>query len=785
MKTELYQTLPSGTIRVLDILPGEPHAPIQVELDTVSIANPGDYEALSYTWGDPEVGAQVIQCNGHDFKATANLFSALRRLRLPDDKRRVWIDAICINQSSIPERNQQVQLMLEIYNGAKQVQIWIGDAEEADDIELLFRVANNRNDYDMEKQLLEQFPRASAADIDTGRPITPLLVYSEDYLALDTIERVARRIGDEDVLALMGQTYFENPRGGQRPPVLCVGMRAIPDSCIREGTTTQPLLMPDFGEDHVRKTADQEWPDFESFLREVMRPPEDELSNTERTRVFKAISRFCDRPYWRRAWIVQEVLVSKSATILCGPHQVDYEAFCVVYGKDRRTNRGVKQFFSDDMQMWDPVANAAVMSSMDWTILPDGSTDPGALFGDGYNTLSQMSYHRIYKRKSELTLARLSKDYSEQNATNPRDRIFSLVGLLRHWSRQPRELEWCETAIDYSKDTRDVFIDAARHIVEGFGQPGVDSGTPRREHILQQFRLKDSPTLNLPSWVPDWSAKGEWPVFDTRGRCDLMDRIPYEARVEGERLFLAGHVVDRIEFLTIKLDNSLKNNGMYAEVGMHKQLVEDLGLGKIYGDDQSRSEAFWRTLIADNPIGTKDWAEFTDSPFGYFDEHKQIREWVAHAQANYSKIRQTWSTRLKYRTNAGPLVAELRHSGLEGLEISGISPDGQGAGSVESIAGILDQDPDPEWEGLLARSELSAHRFLVTREGYFGLCPPNVDEGDYVVLLAGSAAPWFLRRAGEHYTIVGRGFVHGLMWKHDAYHHFEWKDGDIRMIELA
>ncbi|KAL0935459.1 uncharacterized protein CTRU02_210050 [Colletotrichum truncatum] len=285
---ELYQKLLPGTIRLLDILPGDSHAPIEVELDTVSIAKPGDYEALSYTWGDPDVGAQMIQCDGQNFKATANLFSALHRLRKPDVKRRVWIGAICINQTSILERNQQVQLMLEIYNGATEVQIWTGDAEEADDVELLFSVANNRYDYAKEKELLEQFPRASATD--DGRANIPLLMFSLDATTLATIESVARRIGDANVLACMGQTAFEQSQGGQRSPFLCVGIRTVTDFYIPESTMVQPILMPDFGEDHVSRTAEKEWPDFESFLREVMRPPEDELSNTDKTRVFKAIS---------------------------------------------------------------------------------------------------------------------------------------------------------------------------------------------------------------------------------------------------------------------------------------------------------------------------------------------------------------------------------------------------------------------------------------------------------------------------------------------------------------
>jgi hypothetical protein len=41
-------------------------------------------------------------------------------------ERVLWIDALCINQLSIGERNHQVGLMGEIYHGAQAVLVWLG-----------------------------------------------------------------------------------------------------------------------------------------------------------------------------------------------------------------------------------------------------------------------------------------------------------------------------------------------------------------------------------------------------------------------------------------------------------------------------------------------------------------------------------------------------------------------------------------------------------------------------------------------------------------------------------
>lgn len=68
-----------------------------------------------------------IICDGQAVTIGAELFDALRRLRLRDRQRTIWIDAICINQNDIIERNVQVQNMREIYSKADNVLIWVGE----------------------------------------------------------------------------------------------------------------------------------------------------------------------------------------------------------------------------------------------------------------------------------------------------------------------------------------------------------------------------------------------------------------------------------------------------------------------------------------------------------------------------------------------------------------------------------------------------------------------------------------------------------------------------------
>ena len=62
-------------------------------------------------------------CDGVAFMVGNNLEAALRRLRLADRPRTLWIDAVCINQGNDDERAQQVGHMRDIYSYAKRVLI--------------------------------------------------------------------------------------------------------------------------------------------------------------------------------------------------------------------------------------------------------------------------------------------------------------------------------------------------------------------------------------------------------------------------------------------------------------------------------------------------------------------------------------------------------------------------------------------------------------------------------------------------------------------------------------
>jgi hypothetical protein len=53
-------------------------------------------------------------------------------------------------------------------------------------------------------------------------------------------------------------------------------------------------------------------------------------------------------------------------------------------------------------------------------------------------------------------------------------------------------------------------------------------------------------------------------------------------------------------------------------------------------------------------------------------------------------------------------------------------------------------------------------RFFVSKEGYMGLGPQELEEGDVICVLAGCNVPVLLRKENDHYVLVGECFVWGL-----------------------
>jgi hypothetical protein len=110
--------------------------PLTATLLPIQIDQAPPYQALSYCWGTAGTSS-TIYVNDHALSITHSLAEALLVLRtssaVVDGSTSnfvdLWIDQICIDQTNLEERGQQVGIMKEIYSSAVRTVIWLGPDE--------------------------------------------------------------------------------------------------------------------------------------------------------------------------------------------------------------------------------------------------------------------------------------------------------------------------------------------------------------------------------------------------------------------------------------------------------------------------------------------------------------------------------------------------------------------------------------------------------------------------------------------------------------------------------
>ncbi|KAI1746155.1 heterokaryon incompatibility protein-domain-containing protein [Xylaria scruposa] len=124
-----YQPLPaSAQTRILVLEPSlDASAPLLCRIKEFKVQSDEEFQALSYTWGEPNFTERLIIDSTSFISITPNLRDALRRFRFSFKPRHLWVDAICINQHDEEEKGKQIPFMSVIYRSASAVLVWLGN----------------------------------------------------------------------------------------------------------------------------------------------------------------------------------------------------------------------------------------------------------------------------------------------------------------------------------------------------------------------------------------------------------------------------------------------------------------------------------------------------------------------------------------------------------------------------------------------------------------------------------------------------------------------------------
>ncbi|KAI4157735.1 MAG: hypothetical protein LQ342_008053 [Letrouitia transgressa] len=678
--------------RLLVLSAGREPQPLHGVLELTNVESPPPFEALSYTWGSNFVDTPLYSVNGN-LPIRANLDAALRSLRLPSQARRLWVDAICINQEDIQERTRQVQYMRLIYKRATRVIVWLGLKSHG--IEEAFTLAIQLSECRRGKGAMKELD---------SRP--------EDNPTSSTILSSAI----DGFATHVNQLNSESVHNSWEAQLMTVSNEESHESMALY------LL--------------KENPHIADLLRDLLK-----------------------RPYFSRIWCIQEVLVSSWSLAKCEDLEIDFMDLiaCAQYLHFTRNS-----VFGQILHFWDFVYSART-----------GEHKLGKVDGSMNSLLYCLAASRNF------------------DASDPRDKVFTLLGisdeglkpLLALWpdsrfelpDRTKRDLETAKETMsrlsalldreyshpaliaDYSKDLVGVYRDLTRFFV------GL---APHILEILSYVSHLDDPSEgSFPSWVPKWFQKQSTSplmvgcynaglIFGpTRHSPRSLDNALLGKPQNPDILQLDGFRIDRVYKVSdTMLHDTLEPVKIHNIWSQLFQLPYNHSEVK-YRSDESLHLAFLLTLTAG-----------ILSVIQHLLLHKGITRLNKDIPQVYEQAKMLACAYMKVEiedsdTHEAALNLEYTMTSQNTNARNSYSQKQAKAPSTIDIA--LSQD----WQnGVKAFSH--NRRVYLTQNGYLGLGPKMMREGDEICVLYGGYVPFVLRPQGNHHILVGDTYVHDtdIMW---------------------
>ncbi|OCK83978.1 hypothetical protein K432DRAFT_463823 [Lepidopterella palustris CBS 459.81] len=300
--------------------------------------------------------------------------------------------------------------------------------------------------------------------------------------------------------------------------------------------------------------------------------------------IWEAIGAFFDRPWFRRTWIIQEVVAATSVRIICGKWAVDwndlYHAMEVAY---RETTTSEDRWTSI-RSTWDP-----------------------------FMTLAR--HRELEANKRRLPLIDLLESFRYAESTLKRDRFFSLLGFAEDGDNPSFE-------IDYEAPFAD--------IVRTYACALIKDG--KAMQMLRRAGISAQPD-RFPSWIPDWTVHKEGSLYalSSRGmKCSAAG--PTKANVKcdarSNEIQVSGLRIDEIKSVSKAANLGSQLKAYLEEVD---RIVDSL---PSYPVRETRADVKWKVPIA----GALRPGLVTSADLDMRSSYVALRECLAHATKTKSPI---------------------------------------------------------------------------------------------------------------------------------------------------
>ncbi|KAF8189762.1 heterokaryon incompatibility protein-domain-containing protein [Pholiota molesta] len=290
------------------------------------------------------------------------------------------------------------------------------------------------------------------------------------------------------------------------------------------------------------------------------------------------------RSWWSRMWVIQEALLSKQVIVKCGHREVGFEKFAGLAIKENALRRRLRT---------DPAFGGSYVLSSRWTLIP-----PTTPFYTILAIWHSMQRHQTFS----FPLWDILVVTNHFNATLPRDKIYGLLGVCAPQDREAIDIDYTGRKTDAA-----IFKEAITYTIRS------------QNHIRPlQFVGRGKKTLELPSWVPDFSQPNYY--FHSS-----FAEMGYHASYQTSGWLRLNHpilgrlVLDHPIFSSIVFRSST----MLSRIG--HMLSDSRGPGAVFSDDDNvlvlRGVPFDTIAYADP---APDTGIFRDSDAVYLDPTRAL-----------------------------------------------------------------------------------------------------------------------------------------------------------------
>ena len=460
---------------------------------------------------------------------------------------------------------------------------------------------------------------------------------------------------------------------------------------------------------------------------------------------------FFRRSYFQRVWVMQENALAKGAIVYCGAVTFSAQDLWGASTFLVRTNIGA------DLTELDLLINPTTtdMGFTGMTAFTIHSfqlmchADSWSRFLNNFKFFNPRGVHPDVTTLLQLFL------FQTQGfrATDPRDHVFALLGIVKRIA-DIKGLQSLPICADDTKTAPQIFEHVMTSILESSGWLAFLA--------FVSDRFTQSVT-DLPSWVPNFSAKAPTPLMWVTISKD-------KPRFDAAKVLSSTKVDFRIEssqlrrYLDVVSDVGEKASDI-AKLGVLEEIAKlILKCPANYKIGQDRIEVLWRTLISDQtPLkypapatlvqSFSAWVEFTlmKALNSMMMEGQDVGEYVC-ARLSIEYLAQTDQTGILsgYQQVLDEIVANADHTAVDG---------------TEAYRYMLQSRMLP-YASVFSKVA-AGRRLFRTESGWLGLGPQSLQGGESIWILAAAPTPFALRKAvnrGDNaYELVGETYVHGAM----------------------